>query len=200
MISKILLENSDGVLSEDGSFIILAEDTRVDAAEAELLLSLPTPQPSVGVTVLVSAETIVSAIGPAEVHLGITISPDTSVLTPGIQQPSLKYGVKFPVDEARALVSAESARARLVVGCWEIPFKITTSWDGIAKPETTFETIARPTTNYSTIARPNTEWERSGDMGADLLLEDGFILLLEDGGNVKIAENIWTNMEKPNCE
>lgn len=60
-----------------------------------------------------------------------------------------------------------------------------------------FVSIVKPTTAFSTIAKPSATWLESGDLGANILLENEAILLLEDSWKIKIAENVWSIIERP---
>ena len=61
---------------------------------------------------------------------------------------------------------------------------------------TSYDIIEKPTTIYSDIAKVSTPYTGSGDIGSDLLQEDGFLILKEDDYKIKFPDNIWTNIPK----
>jgi hypothetical protein len=197
-MGKILLENSDRVLQEDGSFLIINEDTVNSVSENSLLSTINDSTISVGVSITAAVNDVASTINSPTISLGITITPQVSELTANTVSLTLSYGVTLTPETIALLMSVPNPNPRLVVGCWEIPFKIYTDWDGRSKPST----------SYSTRIKPSTSWEGRPDVGDKLLLEDGFNLLLENGDKIIIGQNwsgragvstSWTNRTKPEC-
>lgn len=197
-MSKILLENGDRLLQEDGSFLVLNEDILTSADVSVLAASQEQPVIEVGVTVSVGVNQITSSVEPPAITLGVTVSLAESSLTTSIQQPSISYGVSLTQQAVESLVAIGAARARLVVGCWEIPFEISSGWSERTKPNVTFQTRTKPSSS----------WSERADVGDNLLLEDGFKLLLENGDKIKIGqaftgrvgvETGWSERTKPTC-
>lgn len=195
-MARILLEDGSFLIQEDSSYIIINEDILESAVVSDILSSAG-GSVQVGVTLSTVPSVVTAEQTLPIVHLGVTIAGLSSSLNLD-SQFTLSYGVTLSPESSNVIAESNGARAILRVGCWEIPFDIYTNW----------ESRDEITTTWSNRVNINTTWTTREDPGDRVLLEDGFILLLEDGGEIKIAQswekrtNIntnWTKRVKQTC-
>lgn len=132
----------------------------------------------------------------ARLFRGFTILCETVGFTlTGITNSLIKIS-KIPAETGIFSLKLKYLETYFSKGIWRLKRKTQTVYDSLAKVSTVYSKRLPVSTTYEKRASVSTMWCGKNDVGYDILQEDEYLILQEDGYKIKFPVNIWTNTPK----